>query len=649
MSTNHNRIKVADLEKNQPNKILKTNQNGELEFSDATNLQTETYNALDCTTEGRALDARQGKVLKEMIENVQPQIIQDASANQYGIINTTSLQELGGADKTINGVRIGKGAGNEITNTVLGHDSLFNNTTEGYCNTAIGYASLQSNIDGCENTAIGDKAGLNNISGVANTFIGEVTGWNNTIGNDNTALGAGALKENISGSNNTAIGSLAGDSLITGSNNTIIGRPSGISSNDSNLVVLADGAGNYALKKEADNRLLAPTLTNDLIDAGGNKSLITKEYLMPQLASKLTASIATDEETQIKSAVTEDNKVVSRSKLYNWWEVIKSQAQTISGKWNFTGIPTAPTALAGTNTKQIATTEFVKTAVNNIPIPVIKDVSENQSGVVNNTTLQELGGADKTINGIRIGKGNNSIITNTALGYLTLNSNTTGNQNTAVGIASLMSNTTGNTNTAVGRSSLGENTTGCNNTAAGHYSLYFNTTGEQNTALGARALFVNNNGCNNIAVGHQAGSYLTSGSNNLLIENITGQSITTGNNNIVLNPIQKTGIVTGSNNTIIGGYDGVFNSTDSDLVVLGNGAGVVAIRKESNNRLLAPTLTNALIDAGGNQSLVTLGYFKANSAVNVVGIYPDNATALSNGKKVGDVYRKATGELMIVF
>jgi len=59
---------VADLETNQPNKILKTNQNGELEFSDSNNLQIENYNALDCTTEGQTLDARQGKVLKDMID-----------------------------------------------------------------------------------------------------------------------------------------------------------------------------------------------------------------------------------------------------------------------------------------------------------------------------------------------------------------------------------------------------------------------------------------------------------------------------------------------------------------------------------------------------------------------------------------------------
>lgn len=69
MSANHNRIRVADLEKNQPDKILITNQNGELEFSNISKLQT-TYNALDYTTEGKALDARQGKVLKDLIDNV---------------------------------------------------------------------------------------------------------------------------------------------------------------------------------------------------------------------------------------------------------------------------------------------------------------------------------------------------------------------------------------------------------------------------------------------------------------------------------------------------------------------------------------------------------------------------------------------------
>lgn len=44
MSTDHNRIKVADLEKNLPNKVLITNANGELVFSDNINVSTTLPN-----------------------------------------------------------------------------------------------------------------------------------------------------------------------------------------------------------------------------------------------------------------------------------------------------------------------------------------------------------------------------------------------------------------------------------------------------------------------------------------------------------------------------------------------------------------------------------------------------------------------------
>lgn len=152
MSTNHNRIRVADLETNKSNKILITNEKGELEFNDVNNLQTKKYNALDCTTEGKALDARQGKVLKDMIDNI-------------------------------------------------------------------------------------------NVS--------------------------------------------------------------------------------------------PPSLVNDLTTGGTTKAL-TAEMGKTLENTKLTASLATDAETQIITAVAEDQKVISRLKLFNWWTWVKSQAQTISGPWNFT-------------------------------------------------------------------------------------------------------------------------------------------------------------------------------------------------------------------------------------------------------------------------------------------------------------------------
>ena len=68
MNTNHNRIKVADLETNQPDKILTTNSTGELEFSNLNNIKIDSYNGLDYTIEGKALDARQGKELKNLID-----------------------------------------------------------------------------------------------------------------------------------------------------------------------------------------------------------------------------------------------------------------------------------------------------------------------------------------------------------------------------------------------------------------------------------------------------------------------------------------------------------------------------------------------------------------------------------------------------
>jgi hypothetical protein len=81
MSIDHNRIKVADLEKNQPNKILTTNTAGELEFSDINNIKIDSYNALDYTDAGKALDARQGKVLQDTKENTSNKV-QDIEVNK---------------------------------------------------------------------------------------------------------------------------------------------------------------------------------------------------------------------------------------------------------------------------------------------------------------------------------------------------------------------------------------------------------------------------------------------------------------------------------------------------------------------------------------------------------------------------------------
>jgi hypothetical protein len=67
------------------------------------------------------------------------------------------------------------------------------------------------------------------------------------------------------------------------------------------------------------------------------------EGLKDQLSTKLTATLATDAETQIDTNVSEDNKIISRLKLFNWWEWIKKQPLTLSNKLTLTsGNATTP-------------------------------------------------------------------------------------------------------------------------------------------------------------------------------------------------------------------------------------------------------------------------------------------------------------------
>lgn len=97
-------------------------------------------------------------------------------------------------------------------------------------------------------------------------------------------------------------------------------------------------------------------LVNDLTTGGITKAL-TAEMGKQLNEIKLTATIAMDFENQITASVIEDNKVVSRSKLFNWWEWIKKQSQTISGSWTFSNAITASNATLG---NQLTTLDQVK-------------------------------------------------------------------------------------------------------------------------------------------------------------------------------------------------------------------------------------------------------------------------------------------------
>lgn len=159
---------------------------------------------------------------------------------------------------------------------------------------------------------------------------------------------------------------------------------------------------------------------------------------------------------------------------------------------------------------------------------------------------------DTTINGIRVGKGNNSISTNTAIGVNVLAVNTTGSRNVAVGANALDNNTTGANNTAVGANALDSNTTGYQNTVLGSNSLINNTTGFANIAIGANTAQANTTGFQNIAIGNLALNFNVSGANNIGIGTSAGAANAVEFGNIAIGAYALQQNTTGSENVAIG-------------------------------------------------------------------------------------------------
>ena len=192
---------------------------------------------------------------------------------------TSSLTRVGtltaltvSADATINSLRVGRGSGNDISNTAIG-DATLNNNTTGDWNTAVGRLALRDNTIGGANTAIGMQAMWLNTSGIRNTAIGAYGMYSNISGSNNTSVGYDALASNVSGSNNTAIGEGALND-ITGSNNIGIGRQAGASViNGGNNTIIGSVAGTAGL---SDTVIIgAGTAERLRIDSSGNMGIGT--------------------------------------------------------------------------------------------------------------------------------------------------------------------------------------------------------------------------------------------------------------------------------------------------------------------------------------------------------------------------------------
>lgn len=271
-------------------------------------------------------------------------------------------------------------------------------------------------------------------------------------------------------------------------------------------------------------------------------------------------------------------------------------------------------------------------------------VSASTAGIVNNLPLQELGGTDKLINSVRIGRGKSNIVTNTVTGNFAGNAFTTANNCAAFGTASQTANLTGNACSSFGAYSMYVATSAANCSAFGNFALQ-NTNASNNTGFGYGAGAGNTSGIRNTYVGSGVAITASTSSNNTMMGAAAGQNNTTGHTNVFMGwqaganastatkciligtqPIAGTGVTTGQNDIIVGRLDtgiqsgsgcSIFGNvtglspTLTNTVIIANGVGTIAFQSSSTNEVTLPNQTIALISGGSSKAAVTKEYLNS--------------------------------------
>jgi hypothetical protein len=529
--------------------------------------------------------------------------------------NGTNL--IAGADATINGVKVGRGAGSIATNTAVGASALAANTT-GSENSAFGILALAANTTGTVNTAIGNETLLTATTATQNVAVGHRVGLAITTGGYNTGLGAIALRFNTTGQYNTALGNSALFSNTTASNNTAVGYQAGYSNTTSldNIFIgfqagysTTTGTGRsiaigmralFSASTATDNTAIGYYVGNGITTGVANTAVGGGLYGIT--SSTLQSNSTGSYNSAFGISALASNTTASNNTAVGYQAGYSSTGQDNSffgygaGRNNTTG--NYNTFIGRLTAYNGAVTGVENTATGISAFYNLTSGSYNAAyganGMFSNTS-----GANNTAVGNQALYFNTTASNNTAVGYQTLYTNTGGNS-TAVGYQALKANTTGGSD-AFGYQALTANTTGAANNAFGLLALATNTTGSYNTAFGQQSLISNTTASNNTAVGYQAGLYATGGFNtivgsattgaatfsgtyNTLMGYGTGNSLVSGSNNTFIGTLGSSNycgaaITTGSKNTIIGGYSGNQGGLDirtaNNYIVLSDGDGNV--------------------------------------------------------------------------
>jgi hypothetical protein len=267
---------------------------------------------------------------------------------------------------------------------------------------------------------------------------------------------------------------------------------------------------------------------------------------------------------------------------------------------------------------------------------------------------------------------------NTAVGYNTLQADTTGTGNTALGHQALAKNN-GSDNTALGDFTLYNNAAGSDNIAVGDFALYSNRGASGNTANGVYALEFNTTGSNNLASGFNSlnanttGSYNTANGSQALADNTTGsdntaagadalQSNTTGTDNVADGPGALSSSTAGSFNTANGSQslvnlDALSSSGGSEntadgayaLTSLNTGSGNIALGYEAGADLTSGNHNIYIGNPGGfeESGIIRIGSQQVHTATYLSGTVYANGVALTSDRNAKENFEPVDNQAVL--
>ncbi|MEZ0182376.1 beta strand repeat-containing protein [Flavobacterium oncorhynchi] len=410
--------------------------------------------------------------------------VASTSAAVSGVSNSSSINSL---TTTVNGI------------TSTGAPIVNNNET------SLSGTSLTTTVNGVSSAAL-DLAPIlsagttNTLSLAGNTLTSDVNGVASTsavVSGVSNSSSINSLTTTVNGIAGTAV-NLVNSNTLTGTNGSLVSTVNGVASSPGVSVLIS-----------ANNGL---TSTNGNVQLGG--SLTTPTSLVTNATNTFAIS-------GLQPSVSGTDFIVA----VDGTGILKTLPSSVLNNWQLKGN-------AGTTANTTSGANFIGTT--------------DQTAInfrVNNVHTGWLGyqiagiGTASVYFGINAGLAG-AAKTNAAYG------------NIGIGDNALAANTS-NSNVAIGAFALQKNTSGYNNAAFGYLTLQSNLTGQDNTAIGTGAL-QNNTGSTNVAIGSSAGTNNTVGTSNSFFgpsANLTSSGLNVSN----ATAIGSNAKVGASNSIVLGG------------------------------------------------------------------------------------------------